>query len=106
MREGLRDRPEFVQFGLGDSWRVEELRADIAATPLAALNLVRRALAEAASQLRPEVDREATALMLHGLVLLTAVWQQRGWIELDEAAIDRLLEAAVRPLFKDGGEGP
>jgi AcrR family transcriptional regulator len=102
MRIGLRERPEFVQLGLGEAWHVEELRQDIAATPLAALDLVRRALTGARSQLRPAVDQEATARMLHGLVLLTTLWQQRGWLELDDAAIDQLLEAAVRPLFREG----
>jgi AcrR family transcriptional regulator len=101
--EGLSEHPELLQFGLAEGWRMVELRSEIEVAPLAALDLVRRTLGEASPQLRPEVDQDATALTLLGLVMLSSIWRRRDWLQLDQSGVDGLLERAVRPLFRSEG---
>lgn len=101
MRDGMRAHPEFLQFGLGEYWRFPELREQLAATPRAARSLLERALSQAAPALRPDLDRTAVTFSLLGLLTLTVIWRERGWLTLDEAAWDDLLRAAIRPLLPD-----
>ncbi len=102
LRDNARSFPELIQFGVGEYWRFPELQDIIASAPKASLSLVQQALAQAAPQLRTEVDQYAAALSLVGLVMITVIWQSRGWLVLDDQEWDRLLEAAVHPLMKTG----
>jgi AcrR family transcriptional regulator len=104
VRDRLQDRHELLQFGLGEATRFPDLLDLIREGPMMGLSLVRGALQAAAPQLRREVDVEASALSLLGLVLLTVIWRSRGWLELDGPRWDGLFEAAVRPLMR--GEEP
>jgi AcrR family transcriptional regulator len=103
LRDSLREHPELLQFGLSEYWRFPELSEDVAAAPRAARALLERALAQAAPVLRPEVDRQATTLGLLGLILLTVIWQSRGWLTLTDEAWDVTLAAALRPLLREEG---
>lgn len=100
LRATLRAHTEFLQFGITESWRYPELAGELAVAPMTARALVERALRQAAPVLQPCVDPEATALSLLGLVLITVLWQARGWVDLTDAAWDQLVEAAIRPLMR------
>lgn len=100
LRATLCAHTEFLQFGITESWRYPELAGELAVAPRTARALVERALRQAAPVLQPCVDPEATALSLLGLVLITVLWQARGWVDLTDAAWDQLVEAAIRPLMR------
>jgi AcrR family transcriptional regulator len=100
LRATLRAHPEFLQFGISESWRYPELADELAVAPMTARALVERALLQAAPVLQPNVDPQATTLSLLGLVLITVLWQARGWVDLTDAAWDQLIEAAIRPLMR------
>jgi hypothetical protein len=67
--------------------------------PNAGRVFIERALTQAAAVLRPEVDIGATTLSLMGLILMSVIWQARGWLQLSSDAWDATLAAAIRPLF-------
>lgn len=103
LRRALRERMALVRMGIGEFSRNAELADEVKAIARAGLNLLRRALAEARPCLRAEVDEEATALTLQGLILLTETWRANGWTDMvpseSEPGEDTLLFAAVRPLI-------
>jgi len=101
MRDQMRAHPEWLQFGLGEYWRFPELRQELAAVPLAARNRLEGALALAEPALRPDLDRSAVAFSLMGLLIVTVVWQSRGWLTLDDASWDAMLRGAIRPLLRE-----
>lgn len=103
LRQALRERMALLRMGLGESGRNAEFADEVKAAPRAGLTLLRRALAEARPCLRAEVDEEATALSLQGLVFLTEIWRANGWTDMvpseNEPGEDTLFFAAVRPLI-------
>lgn len=101
LRDTLREHAALLQFGLGEYWRFPGLKDEFATAPLAARALINRALLAAQPALRAEVDVDAAGLSLLGLIVLTVIWQDRGWLELSDAAWDHLLEASIRPLLRD-----
>ena len=58
------------------------------------------ALQQAAPQLRPEVDVGAAVVSLQGMLLVTVLWTLHGWMQLQPAEWDELLESAVRMLVR------
>jgi AcrR family transcriptional regulator len=100
LRDMAREHRELLHFGVGAAARYPGLSADLAATPLAARDLMERALRQAAPALQPALDPRASALGLVGLVLLTVLWQSSGWLDLTDDEWDRILEAAIRPLLR------
>jgi AcrR family transcriptional regulator len=99
LRHGMLEHPEFVQFGMGEYWRLPQLKDQIAASPRAARDLVERALAVAEPALRPGLDRRAASLSLVGLLLVSVVWPAREWIDLSESEWQAAFTQAVRLLL-------
>lgn len=97
----LRERPDLVEFGLGDAARYPDILEELRQVPEAARGMLTRAFEQAAGQLRPEVDVEVEVLGLLGLLLLLTVWRSRRWLELDDAEVRALLVARLRPLLRD-----
>ncbi len=104
LRKGIQDNIIQVQFGLGEYYHFPELREEIKGSAMGAEEFIQRAVEQAAPMLRPEVDLKAAALSLFGLVFTTSLLEARGWMALDDAEWDRLIEAAVRPLMRKVGE--
>lgn len=100
LRGMLLEHPELLQFGLGEAWRFPDLVRDIAAAPLAAYDYLQRALTVAAPALRPEVEPAASALSLQGVMLLSVIWQDRGWLAHSNEEWERIFEANIRPLVR------
>jgi AcrR family transcriptional regulator len=100
LRKGMLEHPEFVQFGMGEYWRLPELKDQIAASPRAARDLVERALDAAEPALRPGLDRRAASLSLVGLLLISVIWPARGWIDLSEPKWQAALTQAVQLLLR------
>ena len=73
---------------------------DSTPTRLVAVEVLQRALQQAAPQLRPEVDRQAAVISLQGLLLVTVLWTFHGWMQLEPQEWDGLLEAATRTLVR------
>ncbi len=101
LRKKLLEHPEFLQFGMAEYWRFPQLKEDISATPRAAHALMLRALAAAKPALQPDLDLRAASLTLHGLLLVSVAWPQRGWIELSDAEWRLAAEQAVRCLLRE-----
>lgn len=99
MRDAMWERREMLQLGLSETWRHPELGAMMGKAPAAARALLERALTQAQPAFRPDVDLHTTTLSLMGLLLLTVVWQSRGWLRFEPAEWDATLAAAIRPLF-------
>lgn len=101
LRAGIRAQPETLLFGFGESHRFPDLREAVMATPRAVHGLLRRALAQAAPALRPEVDTEATAFQWMGLLTLPELLAARGAIPPPaDADWDRMLAAAVAQVVR------
>ena len=100
LRDQMLDRQDLLQFALAEARRHPELREELLAGPQQAGALLADALLQAGPRLRPEVDPQAAALSLEGLLLLTVLWTTHGWMTLDREAWDSLLEAAVRVLVE------
>ncbi len=108
--EGLRDALEFLkdllqrhaallQFGISEYQKFPSITVESAAAPQAARHLISDLLKQASPVLRSEVDQEATTLSLMGLLLLTVLWNQNGWLEQSEAQWKQSIAAAIRPLI-------
>ncbi len=100
LRQGIQDNIIQVQFGLGEYYHFPELREEIKGSAMGAAEFIQRAVEQAAPMLRPEVDLKAAALSLFGLVFTTSLLEARGWMALNDAEWDRLIEAAVKPLMR------
>ena len=100
LRQRMLERPELLQFGMAEYWRYPQLKESIGATPRAARELVWRALASAAPVLRPDLDLGAASLTLVGLLLLSVVWPERGWLEMSEAEWQAAATQAVSCLLR------
>jgi AcrR family transcriptional regulator len=101
LRQRMLERPEFVQFGIAEFWRLPQLKAELGTTPRAARELVERALLQAAPALRLGLDLRAASLSLIGLLFVSVVWPSRGWIEMSEddwrATACQAVELLLRP---------
>jgi AcrR family transcriptional regulator len=100
LRRRMLERPEFVEFGMAEFWRFPQLKEHIGATPIAARQLVERALVAASPVLRPDLDAVAASLSLIGLLLISVVWPSRGWIQLSDADWQAAARQAVRCLAR------
>jgi AcrR family transcriptional regulator len=96
---GMLEHVQFIEFNIAEYWRFPELARELAATPLAARELVERALEAAAPRLRPGLDRRAASLSLMGLLLVSVIWQTRGWIELSDSDWRATARQAVQCLL-------
>ncbi|MGI8912986.1 MAG: TetR/AcrR family transcriptional regulator [Chloroflexota bacterium] len=103
LRRTLKEHRALLQFGMGEYWRFPELTEEIGKAPLAARDLVERALVQAAPALRPEVDPGVSAIGFVGLVFVSVTWQARGWLQWSDEEWDRALQAAIRPLIAEDG---
>jgi AcrR family transcriptional regulator len=99
LRDCLREHPQLLLAGMSEYWHFPELQDELAFHSHAAHHLIEQALAQAASMLRPEVDRETTAMSLLGLLLVTLFWQYRGWLTMTDEEWDHKLEASIHPLL-------
>jgi AcrR family transcriptional regulator len=99
LRRRMQERPEIIQVGMAEYWRFPRVRAEIAANPKAARELVERTLDAAAPALRPGVDRRAASLSLIGLLLVSVVWPARGWIDMSEEDFCRAARQAISGLL-------
>jgi len=100
LRRGMLEHSAFIEFNMAEYWRLPQLKEQLAATPKAARELVGRALDSAAVRLRPGLDRRAASLSLVGLLLLSVIWQTRGWIELSESEWQATARQAVQCLLR------
>jgi AcrR family transcriptional regulator len=95
----------FLHPGLKEIWRQVGMQRSSSEVPRAVLAIVQRALDQAAPALRPEVDRDAAAFNLLGLVLLSVLWKRfewaalYSWSPLDAASVDALFQRSLRPLI-------
>ncbi|GAC1475532.1 MAG: hypothetical protein PVS2B1_01810 [Candidatus Dormibacteraceae bacterium] len=98
-RDTLNQR-DVVQLGIVETFNDPKLNELIKSGPLYVMGRYRAALEEAGSELRADVDRGASALALQGLVFMTVIWRQRGFVDWGERRWDSVLEAAARAYFK------
>jgi AcrR family transcriptional regulator len=99
LRNRMLERPEFVQFGIAEFWRLPHLKAELGTTPLAARGLVERALRAATPFVRPGLDLRAASLSLIGLLFVSVVWPARGWLEMPEDEWRATARQAVEVLL-------
>jgi AcrR family transcriptional regulator len=101
LRDLMVANAELLELAISISRRQPKLAAGIRELPLSAPRAIEAALREARAHLRRHVDLEAAALSLTGLVLLTVLWRRRDFLRLSKPRWNALIEAAVRPLFKE-----
>jgi AcrR family transcriptional regulator len=101
LRDLMVDNAEVLELAISATRRRPRIAAELRDLPLSALRLIEAALQEARRHLRKDVDVEAAALALTGLVMVTILWQRRQFIRLSKAKWNSLIENAVRPLFKE-----
>lgn len=97
-----RRRVPWLRFGARQMSLLPEVRVQLNGIVQAVYGYLRRALAQAAPALRPEVDHHATALLLLGLV--KAARQMAEFTDAPEPLPeDRrdLFRAAIRPLLRE-----
>jgi AcrR family transcriptional regulator len=100
LRQGMLEHVELIEFNMAEYWRLPQLKEQLAATPQAARDLVERALEAAAPRLRTGLDRRAASLSLVGLLLVSVVWQTRGWVELSNSEWQATASQAVACLLR------
>ncbi|MBV9323428.1 MAG: TetR/AcrR family transcriptional regulator [Chloroflexi bacterium] len=100
LRRGMLEHVALVEFNMAEYWRLPQLKDQLATIPRAARELVERALDNAAPRLRPDLDRRRASLSLIGLLLVSVIWQTRGWIELSDAEWDATARQAVQGLLR------
>lgn len=97
-----RRRIPWLRFGVKQMSQLPEVRAQLGAMVQEIYSYVRRALAQAAPALRPEVDHHVTALQLIGLIKTA-----RQMDEFQDAPDPQpedwrsLFQAAIRPLLRE-----
>jgi AcrR family transcriptional regulator len=96
----LTQRPELLQFGLGDATRYPDLTDDLKEIPAAARRLLTRAFDQARHQLRDDVSIDAEVIGFLGMLLMLATWRSRQWTDLSDQQITGLLTARLRPLLR------
>lgn len=96
----LAERPELLQFGLGDAVRYPDLTDDLKEIPAAARRLLTRAFEQAQGQLRDDVSIDAEVIGFLGMLLMLATWRSRRWTDLSDEQVTGLLAARLRPLFR------
>jgi AcrR family transcriptional regulator len=101
LRDLMVSNAELLELAISISRRQPKLAAGIRELPRSVPRAIEAALREARRHLRRNVDLEAAALSLTGLVLLTVLWQRREFLRLSKPRWNALLEAAVTPLFKE-----
>jgi AcrR family transcriptional regulator len=101
LRDLMVANAELLELAISMSRRQPKLAAGIQELPLSVPRTIEAALRQVRTHLRRDVDREAAALSLTGLVLLTVLWQRREFLRLSTPKWNALLEAAVTPLFKE-----
>lgn len=95
-------RMSWLRFGMKQMSQVPKVRAEISAIVQEIYGFVRRALAQAAPALRPEVDHHATALMLIGLLKVARRMDESlDAQELGQEEWRTLFRAAIRPLLRE-----
>ncbi|MDB5059974.1 MAG: transcriptional regulator, TetR family [Chloroflexi bacterium] len=99
LRDTMRDHPMMLNPALREVFRHVGKIGDANGIPNIALALLRRALAQAAPALRPEVDQEATAFSLLGLIMVSLMWKRFGWLSFSTNEGDDLLAGALLPLI-------
>lgn len=97
----LSQRTELVNFGLSEAWRYPDLAQEVHNTVTAGRDYLQRAITAANPMLRPQVDPEACALSLHGLLVLSVIWQARGLVIRTDDEWKRIIEANIRLLVVD-----
>jgi AcrR family transcriptional regulator len=100
LRDEAVRRQDLIHLALSEARRHPELKEELVTGPRQAVEVIQRAVEQAAPQLRPEVDPRAAVLSLQGMLLLTVLWTLHGWMQLEREEWDELLEAAVRVLVK------
>jgi AcrR family transcriptional regulator len=100
LRDEAVRRQDLFHLALSEARRHPELKDELIIGPRLAVEVLQRALHQAAPQLRPEVDVRAAVTSLQGLLLVTVLWTLHGWMRLERGEWDGLLEAAVRVLVK------
>lgn len=99
----LAERPELLQFGLGDAARYPDLTDDLRQIPAAARRLLTTAFEQAKRQLRDEVSIDAEVISFLGMLLMLATWRSWHWTDLSDQQVTSLLAARLRPLFRSPG---
>ena len=100
LRDQAVSRRDLFHLALSEARRHPELQEELIVGPRQAVEVLQRALQQAAPQLRPEVDRQAAVISLQGLLLVTVLWTFHGWMQLEPQEWDGLLEAATRTLVR------
>jgi AcrR family transcriptional regulator len=101
LRDFMVANAELLELAISISRRQPKLASGVRELPLSVPRAIEAALREARMHLRRNVNLEAAALSLTGLVLLTVLWQRREFLRLSKRRWNALLEAAVTPLFKE-----
>jgi AcrR family transcriptional regulator len=106
LRDEAVRRQDLFHLAMSEARRHPELKDELITGPRQAVEVLQYALRQAAPQLREDVDARAAVISLQGLLLLTVLWTLHGWMRLDLAEWDELLEAAVRVLVRSPAEAP
>jgi AcrR family transcriptional regulator len=101
-RNGLTARPEVMQLGVIESFNDAAISELVKAAPLGVWQMYRKVFEDAREELQADVDINAAALAVQGLVFLTAFWNRRGFVNWGQEEWDAIFVAAVRPYFKGG----
>ena len=104
LRDEAVRRQDLLHLALSEARRHPELKDELIVGPRQAVEVLQRALQQAAPQLRPEVDPRAAVTSLQGLLLVTVLWNLLGWMRLERQEWDELLEASVRVLVRSPGD--
>ncbi|HYF92569.1 MAG TPA: helix-turn-helix domain-containing protein [Symbiobacteriaceae bacterium] len=95
-------RIPWLRFGVKQMSQVPEVRAELSMIVKAVYGYVRRALAQAAPALRPEVDHHVTALQLIGLLKAARQMDELAVAHEPQPADWRtLFRTALRPLLRE-----
>lgn len=97
----LSERTELVNFGLSEAWRYPGLAHEVSNTITAGREYLQQAIIATKPMLRSAVEPEASALSLHGLLLLSVIWQTRGLVTHTAEEWRRIIEANIRLLVID-----
>jgi len=100
LRDEAVRRQDLFHLALSEARRHPELKDELVTGPRQAVDVLQRALQQAAPQLRPDLDVQAAVLSLQGLLLVTVLWTLHGWMRLERRQWDGILEAAVSVLIR------
>jgi AcrR family transcriptional regulator len=100
-RNAMREQPLLASPGLRELHHQATMIEDVEEVQMRILSVIRRGLNAAGPALRSEVDQEATALSLFGLIMLSVCSQHKRTLAGPFTRGDAIFQAALRPLLRE-----